>query len=116
MTAVEPILTIQVRETPGAIRVNLVGELDISTVSLVADAVEGVESRETPLVLDLCGLDFVDAAGLRALLEASLRLGERLSIVQASRAVTRVLELAGLAQLLDPARFAARGPYIAKTA
>jgi anti-anti-sigma factor len=78
----------------------LSGELDIGSAQVLEDAIDeacAVGAKE--LVLDLCGIDFMDSMGLRALLrgrrtcEAS---GCDYRMTPASRPVQRVLDATGL--------------------
>lgn len=82
----------------------LTGELDLHTApqfEAVFAGLYGSSPRE--VVLDLTGLRFLDAAGLRAIaiadLECRLR-GHELHILQAPPAVHEVFELTGLSELL----------------
>lgn len=86
--------------------VALAGELDGAAVPLL---VEGLASLGEPgdIVIDLAELTFIDAAGLGAAVQArntQLASGFDLGIVHATRSVTRVFSLGGLAQLLYPAQ------------
>ena len=88
----------------GSARVALHGELDIAGVPLLEDEWERIEERGKQLViLDLKGLTFIDASGLRAILSATDRAseaGRTLSLANAGPAVRRVFDLTGYAGLL----------------
>lgn len=71
------------------------GELDIATVETLTDSLTMVERSGQPVLLDLGGLSFMDAAGLAALLSARDRFGHRLTLRPAPPAVQRVLVLTG---------------------
>jgi anti-sigma B factor antagonist len=79
------------------VRVKPVGELDLATVSVLADQVrELLEVGFEQLVIDLRGLSFIDVAGLRLLLGLAHRArseGWRLSLIQGSDPVRRLLVL-----------------------
>jgi anti-sigma B factor antagonist len=82
----------------GALRVVVVGELDLATApELVRELDEAGAPGEPPIELDLSGVNFIDATGLRVLLAAQDRLnrGGRpgFGVVATSRAVRRLLEL-----------------------
>lgn len=49
--------------------VAVIGELDMSTVPLLAENVNGVEVARKRLTLDLRGVTFMDSSGLRFLIE-----------------------------------------------
>ena len=93
--------------------IELRGELDIATAPELERALAAVP-LEGSAVLDLHALDFIDAAGMRAVLSAYRRLRERLRIIPAPERLQRVFRIAGLEQALPfepagaPARIAAR--------
>ena len=78
----------------------LVGELDFAAVALVS---ERLAQLDGDVAVDCSRLDFIDAAGLRALLTAhGIRAarGSKLVVVRPSRQVRRVLELTSLDAVL----------------
>jgi anti-anti-sigma factor len=86
-------------------RVRVLGEMDLSVVGELDDEMRRAESTDaTEIELDLNQLDFVDASGVRLLLDLDRRSrGDRgrLRIRPASSPqVRRVLELTGVAALL----------------
>ncbi len=90
--------------TPAAQVLRAIGELDIATAPILRTAVaEALAARPARVVLDLSHVRFLGSAGLAALLDAVQR-GERLGVVvcvsAASRAVHRILQLTGMAELL----------------
>ncbi|WP_082948288.1 MULTISPECIES: STAS domain-containing protein [unclassified Mycobacterium] len=92
---------IQVHARSVATILRLEGEVDASNTALIAEAIRRFTRLRAPLVLDLAGLDFLAASGLRALLvlsEEHRRAGLRCSIVSgvALRRLTRVLPELGL--------------------
>ncbi|MCA1694275.1 MAG: STAS domain-containing protein [Actinobacteria bacterium] len=101
----------------GGTTLSLSGELDLSTIEYLENAVDaGVDGRPELVVLDLRGLTFLDSAGLRLMLRLNERLRSqkgRLVLVQGSRRVHRVFELTLATEELeivaDPADIAA-GP------
>jgi anti-anti-sigma factor len=83
------------------VRVDVVGELDLTNVPEFEDRLGGMEpDRESALVLDLNRVVFIDSAALHALFRISRRLGrERLGIVVAPTApIARTLGIVGLPQ------------------
>jgi anti-sigma B factor antagonist len=88
-----------------AVVVRLEGELELSTVAGVHEAlVQALSADCARLVVDLRGLDFLDSAGINALVQAHQRcLGSErsLSLMVAPGHVQRVLEVSGILTLLD---------------
>jgi anti-sigma B factor antagonist len=84
------------------------GEIDLSNadeILLQAGLEVAVRGEGVPaLVLDLTGVSYIDSAGIRALLELSERLsaqGRSMRVVVGEEAsIARVLELAGVPELL----------------
>jgi anti-anti-sigma factor len=79
--------------------VALRGELDLVTVSKVAEVIDGIDPQATGVrhvVLDLRGLTFIDVLGLRELInqnEYARSNRHNLAVVRGTRAIQRVLEL-----------------------
>ena len=73
------------------------GELDISTVPRLRDALREARGQDVPLVrLDISQLSFIDSTGLRALLVASREAeveGWRLALTRAPAHVQQMFEL-----------------------
>jgi anti-sigma B factor antagonist len=81
-------------------RLLLIGELDIATVPMLEaafDAVYGDESAKM-IVVDLTELSFMDSTGLHLLLrmQAACQDDDRLRVVNGSRAVVRLFDVAGV--------------------
>ena len=87
-----------VRGDPSVLQVD--GEVDISTADQLRRALEDALATDPGVVIDMAGVTFFDAAGLRVVLTmaASLNGSGPLKLVNASR-VARVLELVGLRDL-----------------
>ena len=93
--------------------VALRGELDLVTVSKVAEVIDGLEPQADGvrhLVLDLRGLTFMDSSGLHELIrqnEFARSNRHNLAVVRGTDAIQRVLELSGVQDVLvlvdDPA-------------
>ena len=79
------------------------GELDIATAPELAVMLERMRTHLHPVVLDLEGVSFMDSTGLTTLMDAwleSRKNGWAFSVRAASPAVRRVVELAGIEQML----------------
>ena len=91
------------RDGNGVVRVS--GEIDISAKSLFQERLDDViDAHDDDVVVDLAEVSFIDSTGLFVLSQARQRLetaGRKLMIARPSRAVTRVLELAGLVALFE---------------
>jgi len=88
----------------GALWIALHGELDIATAPVLALQLKGaIARRHTLIVLDLRGLEFIDSAGLHALIDAGRRAREthsELRLTRGSRSVERLLSLTSCTALL----------------
>ena len=76
-------------------RVRLCGELDIATAALVAKRLGVLRERHESVLLDLDGLTFIDASGVRLVLAAaedSRRDGWAFAVTRGSRPVRRVFQ------------------------
>ena len=86
--------------------VALRGELDLLTVSKVAEVLDGLQPRADGLrhvVLDLRGLTFMDVRGLKELIrqnEFARSNRHNLAVVRGTAAIQRVLELTGVEEML----------------
>ena len=87
-----------VRGEPSVLRVQ--GEADCSTADQLREALNEAQSDDPTVVIDMAGVTFIDAAGLRVVLEtAESRNGVGpLTLVNASR-VAWLLEVVGLSDL-----------------
>lgn len=97
-------LSVQVRDEPDATVLTVSGELDMASSPRLADAFRGLHLAPRRLIVDLSGLEFIDASGLHVLLQATERTrqaGIRLTVVNASRMVRKLLKLTGTTELLD---------------
>ena len=81
----------------GGVSLVLSGELDLSTIQQLEEAVsESVDGRPELVVLDLRKLEFLDSTGLRLMLRLHSTVkdnGGRLVMVEGPRRVHRVFEL-----------------------
>jgi anti-sigma B factor antagonist len=88
----------------GEKRFFLRGEIDISTAPEVRQRLEHLLiASKDDLVVDCCGLAFIDSSGV-AILTTALQVlesqGRRLRVTNADRTVEQILELLGLAEPL----------------
>ena len=96
-----------VRERGGATVVVLVGELDLATTFGLRTRLATLEQTDPPpdrVVVDLTGLDFIDASGISVLLSAQRALAARgsgLVLRAPSRMVRTVLRLLDLDAVLQ---------------
>ncbi len=86
-------------------RIRVSGEMDLSVIDAVDREMREAEATDAKrIVLDLGRLEFLDAAGIRFLLDALARSkgnGRRLRITPASSPqVRRVLDLTGVGEIL----------------
>jgi len=84
----------------------LKGEQDIATVAVLADTLANVTSADDAnLIVDLSGVTFMSTATIDELVRArSLLLGlsRNLTLRSPSKCARRVLDLCGLADLIEP--------------
>ena len=93
-------LTLRTTPDDGTCRIELIGELDLSTVEALDQELRRAE-REQPstLVLDLSALDFIDSTGVGFLIETTSRChegGPRLTLVRGSADVDRIFRITGV--------------------
>jgi len=85
-----------VRHNPDLYVCRLSGEVDLLTVPTLVRVLDDLREREVPAVIvDLTGVTYCAATGVRALLEgtdAARATGQRLAVVIASLTVARVLK------------------------
>ena len=99
------ILDVEEEGSDGFAHLALRGELDLSTVPKVEEALRRVEeSRPSVIVLDLAGVTFLDSTGLRMVVTAEQRAraeGRRLAVVRGPDSVQRVFSITRLDEHLD---------------
>ncbi len=94
--------TVDVSQIDGAIVVAPEGEVDIATVSVIREALDGRE-LDAVLVLDCRRVEFMDTSGLQLLVQLRRRCeesGRTFAVVRGPRAVQRLLDIAGLTPIL----------------
>jgi anti-sigma B factor antagonist len=99
------ILEVSTEDRNGFVHVALVGELDLSTVAKVQEALQRVEAASpATMVVDLSKLTFLDSTGLRCIVTADERArdaGRRLVVVRGPDAVQRVFTITRLEERLE---------------
>jgi anti-anti-sigma factor len=99
------ILEVRTEDRDGLVHVALMGELDLSTVAKVQDALRKIEAGAPPtLVVDLSKLTFLDSTGLRCIVTADERAreaGRRVVIVRGPDPVQRVFAITRLEERLE---------------
>jgi anti-anti-sigma factor len=100
-----------------AVRIRVSGELDISTVGVLREALsaEAAAGGSAVVEVDMAATEFCDSVGLCALATARAELqesGRTLTIVNASRPVRRVLDLSGMGPLFDAVDASPSGHHV----
>lgn len=87
-----------------AVVMSVVGQIDLATQHIFAEAVHELLDRETrPVVIDLAGVTFLGSPGLAVLVEAqekAMRLQRDLHVATGNDVVRRSIEITGLAKIL----------------
>jgi anti-anti-sigma factor len=92
-------------QAPGRFVMSLAGDLDLATEPVLTDAVAGLlaGARVEQLLVDLAEVRFLDSSGVRALLQArraATEHGAGFAVGRPGEVVARVLQMAGVDQLL----------------
>jgi anti-anti-sigma factor len=88
----------------GALRVRVVGELDMATAEAFTDAIAASPDWVNRYVVDLTDCTFLDSSGIRALLICQRRIDDgngTMQLVGVMPQVERVLRIAGAHQVLQ---------------
>ena len=96
-------LVVRSIESDGNRVVAFAGELDLANAGTAESALESSLAEALPVIVDMRELEFIDSTGIALLVSALSRNedGRRISFIPSdSPAVTRVLELTGLAERL----------------
>lgn len=96
----EPLLRVERSDTDGVPHLELIGELDLSTIDPLKLRLELVE-REGPemIVVDLRRVSFMDSMGLGILVSHRIRAkqaGRRLALVEGPKHIQDLFELTGM--------------------
>jgi anti-sigma B factor antagonist len=97
-------LRVTLEDGAGIVCLRLAGEMDVATAGQLTEIVRSLPADQLRVQLDLSDLDFLDAAGLTALLEARAIVRARdgrLSLRRPSASVLRLLVLTDLAETFD---------------
>jgi anti-sigma B factor antagonist len=108
------LLDLNTDEGDAGVRLELMGELDISSAPVLEEALGRIEAGQPSLLLvDLRGLEFMDSTGLRTLVSANQRAraqDRRLAIVRGPEQVDRIFSVTRLDERFeivdDPAALA----------
>ena len=97
---------VRAEQRPDHLRVLVSGELDLYREAELRSCVDALLVDRAPerLVLDVCGLQFLDSSGLRALLTCRDRArsaGVPLTLAVTPGPVTRLLDVAGVRDWFD---------------
>lgn len=101
------LLTVDVDARGSAVVVSVRGELDLATVPVLREHLEGVHdlsSVPSPLVVDLSGLSFIGSAGLALLVDLNNQCEERgvlLALVATGSVVPRAIQVTALDQVFS---------------
>jgi anti-sigma B factor antagonist len=99
-----PVLVVELSRSPAAAVVHLHGEVDLCTAPQLVDTLGRlIDEGERHLVVDMEQMQFIDSTGLNVLVAARGRvqeLGGELRVRRPTRSTRRVLDVAGLAELL----------------
>jgi anti-anti-sigma factor len=83
----------------GGVVLTVTGEIDVTTIGALAEALDHAADAAPVVVADLTGVTFMDSTGLSTMLRAHHDLvarGGRLALVGAQPSVQRVLDLTGV--------------------
>jgi anti-sigma B factor antagonist len=95
-------LTIDLDTAAGTATLTVHGEIDLDTIGQLSAALAGVSSA-AQVDVDLADVSYMDSGGLRSLLTTKADIEERgglLRVTAASSMVARLLEIAGVAEIL----------------
>jgi anti-anti-sigma factor len=97
-------LTCVLERTPQAMLVRAVGEVDLATIPVLWSNLKAMVDDNLNVVVDLNGIQYIDAAGMQALLDANqlfIRCGQRLALAEPSPIFRMLLrEIAGLEETI----------------
>lgn len=97
-------LVVRSQQSNGSLVIAFAGELDLANAGTAESALEAsLADASTPVIVDMRELEFIDSTGIALLVSTLSRSegGPRVSFIPSDfPAVTRVLELTGLAERL----------------
>lgn len=97
-----PAFTTSARKVGDVVVVSLSGELDMAGTDAFEEAIDRAQGQ-TPIVVDLRPLKFIDSTGMRALIQAYVAGQDgrtTVSFVRGAGVVERVLQISGVDELL----------------
>src|SRR5215212_3920807 len=97
-------VTMETAHADGMQMVKITGEIDAHTAPAVLMTLDQLDAT-VPTALDLSDVSFIDSSGLRVLMLQSIRFeecGGRLDVSDASHAVDRLLDVAGVSERFYP--------------
>lgn len=102
-----PFQIVERRDKDGALRITLIGELDLAVADQLSARLEQLRGDAIRVRLDLSRLEFMDSSGLRTLIRAvqsGTRDGDGLIEVERelTRAVQKVIDIVDAAKVLWP--------------
>ena len=103
----ENVLVVRIRYTPTLPVVRLSGELDMSSIHLLADALESIATANCPaplVVLDLTDITFCDITGLQGIEDGGTMLaaaGKELLLYHPPERITKLIDMTGIARTLS---------------
>lgn len=101
--SVPDLLHVTAEPMDDAIVVRATGEIEVSTVDAVRRELDAARAEDAAALLDLSGVTFIDSTGLQLLLDASHSSAVSdwgFFVVRPSRAVQRLIDLSGTADLI----------------
>jgi anti-sigma B factor antagonist len=88
---------LEVRHARGRVAVVPRGELDMTTVSRLAETIDGLVAGDAPeIFLDLRHLTFMDSTGLKLVIRVSRRHDAVVRVIDGTGPVARVFDVAGV--------------------
>ena len=99
----DSLLTVTVVTTEPEITLELVGEVDLSSVPIIDAALGGIDEGTGRVTLDLAGVTFLDSSGLACIGRARSALaaaGRELVLRSPTPPVRRVLDITGMDHLI----------------
>jgi anti-anti-sigma factor len=81
----------QHQDADGAVRMTLVGELDLSATAGLKARLDEVQNAKRRVRLDLSELDFIDCSGIRAILDALAQARREGAAIEVDRSVSPIV-------------------------
>ena len=100
---IRDLLHVTAEPVEDAILVSATGEIDMSTGHMLRRALDAASDEAATVLIDMTGVTFIDSTGLHVLLEASHSSAVSdwgFFVVRPSRAVQRLIDVSGTADLI----------------